>query len=52
MGEFEEKWAESALYAAKMVAFWLFWLLFYIMFDFELTLLCLLMKVAWNTGKK
>ena len=51
MGEFEEKWADTALSIVKGAAFWLFWLLFYIICDFELTLLCLLMLVARNTGK-
>jgi len=46
----EEKWGDSALYYARMVAFWLFWLLFYIICGLELTLVCLLMKIAWNTG--
>ena len=50
MVNFEDKWADSAIYSAKAVAFWLFWLLFYIICGLELTLVCLLMKIAWNTG--
>ncbi len=52
MVNFEDKWADSAIYSAKAVAFWLFWLLFYVICGFEITLLCLLLKIAWNTGKK
>ena len=52
MGEIEEKWADTALFIAKGAAFWLFWLLFYIICGFELTILCLLLKIAGNTGKR
>ena len=48
----EDKWLDLAIYFAKMVVFWLIWLLFYIIFGFELTLLCLLIKIAWNTRDK
>ena len=48
----EDKWADTAIYCAKMAAFWLFWLLFYIVCGFELTFVCLVVKIAWNTRKK
>ena len=48
----EDKWAITAIYYAKMVAFWLFWPLFYIIFGFELTIVCLLATISWNTRKK
>ena len=51
MDENQVEWTDIAIEWAKTVAFWLFWLLFYIICDFELTLLCLLMLVARNTGK-
>ena len=48
----EPEWADIALKVAKSTAFWLFWLLFYVICDLELTLICLLLMIAQNTSKK
>ena len=52
MSEIEDKWVDITLFAVKGLAFWLFGMLFYVICGFELTLLCLLVKIAGNTGKK
>tara|TARA_R110000824_G_scaffold208439_1_gene394222 strand:- start:1372 stop:1548 length:177 start_codon:yes stop_codon:yes gene_type:complete len=52
MNENQTEWADIALSLVKSTAFWLFWLLFYIIGGFELTLVCLLLVIAQKTGQK
>ena len=46
-----EELIDLVLKCAKNIAFWLFWLLFYILFDLELTLVCLLILLNTKIGK-